>query len=813
MDTNLFYNDSDPWLADDVSQKTTAEIVFSQPPFGPYTYLVPDGLLDVVEPGMRVKVPLGRNRSVVGWVVSMAFAKEGDPVTAKLKPITALVDDAPLLDKQLLNLTKWIGEYYLCPWGQALETSVPAGVKYQAGTKLTLFIQPTEKGLLELKERPDAIPKAQLRALQTAAEAESPLTLGDIASRAKCSFGPINELRSKGLLVGYKKRVAPPVEPPIPPVLDENLELNLQQKSALNAIIRAIHAGVPQTILLNGVTGSGKTEVYIRAIAETLRFGRQAIVLVPEISLTPQTSKRFKSRFPRVAVLHSHLTDVERNQEWTKIAKGQIDVVVGARSAIFAPLRHLGLIIIDEEHENTFKQETAPRYHAREVAQQRARQLNIPLILGTATPSLESWQRVQTGEYQLIAMPKRVNNRPLPQVDVVNMCDQFVSRQQKGIVTRKLHIAISEALKGNHQAILLLNRRGFNTQIQCPACGEALKCPSCDIALTYHKTDSIAICHYCDYQQTVPNVCPKCGTPGLKYYGFGTQRLESEIHSRFPDARVFRMDTDSMHGTGAHEQALSAFRRGEIDILLGTQMIAKGLDFPNVTVVGVINADTSLHLPDFRAGEKTFQLITQVAGRTGRGELGGQVIVQTYQPDNPAIVAASRQNFLEFADGELPQRAALDYPPYTNMARIILRSQNEEQAQQESRRLREWLNAAFGGEAPLPDRAAARLPKNAPVGRLPSKPLTLFDTIDEPEPAPAPTPVMPAALPPELKRLKILGPAPAPIYKLRDFFRFHIQIHFPDRSRLQDVLRRAQEEFKTPDDVQWVIDMDPISML
>ena len=288
----------------------------------------------------------------------------------------------------------------------------------------------------------------------------------------------------------------------------------------------------------------------------------------------------------------------------------------------------------------------------------------------------------------------------------------------------------------------------------------------------------------------------------MKYYGFGTQRLEAEIHSRFPDARVFRMDTDSMHGTGAHEQALSAFRRGEIDILLGTQMIAKGLDFPNVTVVGVINADTSLHLPDFRAGEKTFQLITQVAGRTGRGELGGQVIVQTYQPDNPAIVAASRQNFLEFADGELPQRAALDYPPYTNMARIILRSQNEEQAQQESRRLREWLNAAFGMTPP---------PASNPAPKRPSEPLTLFDTVEEP--APAPTPVVPAAVPPELKRLKILGPAPAPIYKLRDFFRFHIQIHFPDRSRLQEVLRRAQEEFKTPDDVQWVIDMDPISML
>ena len=805
METNLFNNDSDPWLADDVSQKTTAEIIFSQPPFGPYSYLVPDGLLDVVEPGMRVKVPLGRNRSVVGWITSMSFAQDSDPITAKLKPITALVDNAPLLDKSLLNLTKWISEYYLCPWGQALESSVPAGVKYQAGTKLTLFIEPTEKGLTELKERPDAIPKAQLRALQTVADSDLPLTLGDIASAAKCSFGPINELRSKGFLIGYKKRIMPPTEPPIPPALDEHLELNLQQKSALSAIVHAIHSGKPQTFLLNGVTGSGKTEVYIRAIAETLRFGRQAIVLVPEISLTPQTSKRFKSRFPRVAVLHSHLTDVERNQEWTKIANGQIDVVVGARSAIFAPLRHLGLIIIDEEHENTFKQETAPRYHAREVAQRRASLLNIPLILGTATPSLESWQKVLTKEYKLISMPKRVNNRPMPQVEVVDMCDQFVSRQQRGVVTRRLHTAIDAALRDKRQAILLLNRRGFNTQIQCPSCGEVLKCPSCDIALTYHKSDSIAICHYCDYQQPVPNDCPNCNQPGLRYYGFGTQRLESEIRTRFPNASVFRMDTDTMHGSGSHEQALSAFRRGEIDILLGTQMIAKGLDFPNVTVVGVINADTSLHLPDFRAGEKTFQLITQVAGRTGRGEFGGQVIVQTYQPDNPAIVAASRQNFLEFANGELPQRQALDYPPYTNMARIILRCEDELLAQTESQKLRQWLNEAFGLAPPEPKSE-------------PTPPTSLFDLVEpEPQPPSALAPIVSNSfgtpIPPELKRLKILGPAPAPIYKLRDYFRFQIQIHFPDRERLLDVLRRAQEEFKPDDSVQWVIDMDPISML
>lgn len=801
MEKNLFYNDSDPWVADDINQKTVAEIVFAQPPFGPYTYIVPDGLLDVVEAGMRVKVPLGRNRTVVGWVVSIGQMPENSPQAEKLKPICALVDDSPLLDKSLLELTRWIGEYYLCPWGQALESSVPAGVKYQAGTKLTLFIQATEKGIEAVKTDIKSIPKAQLRALQCAIDAESPLTLGDIASRAKCSFGPINELRAKGFLIGYKKRVMPAQQPPIPPVLDENLVLNLQQKSALNMILAALHKQQPETILLNGITGSGKTEVYIRAIAETLRFGRQAIVLVPEISLTPQTSKRFKSRFPRVAVLHSHLTDVERNLEWTKIARGEIDVVVGARSAIFAPLRHLGLIIIDEEHENTFKQETAPRYHAREVAQQRAKQKNIPLILGTATPSLESWHKVETGEYKLIAMPKRVNNRPLPLVDVVDMRNQFVSRQQRGVVTRKLHIAINEALNEKHQVILLLNRRGFNTQIQCPACGEALKCPSCDIALTYHKTDSIAICHYCDYQQDVPNRCPHCGFTGMKYFGFGTQKLEEEVRKRFPQARVCRMDTDTMQGANAHEQALTAFRQGEIDILLGTQMIAKGLDFPNVTVVGVINADTALHLPDFRAGEKTFQLITQVAGRTGRGQWGGQVIVQTSQPENPAIVAAAHHDFIGFSQGELPARKMLGYPPYTFMARIIIRGEDEQVTEKEAQRLRVQLDDAFGLKSPI------KKPEEQTPG-------SLFDMIEtNPKPAPALQEDVSTPVPPWRAQMKILGPAPAPIYKLRDFFRFQIHIHLPERAVMADILRKIQEDFSAADGVQWVIDLDPVSML
>jgi primosomal protein N' (replication factor Y) len=546
-------------------------------------------------------------------------------------------------------------------------------------------------------------------------------------------------------------------------VREKHLVLNPDQEQALRAILDPLNAPRHQTILIHGVTGSGKTEVYIQAIQEVIRFGRQAIVLVPEISLTPQTVERFRQRFGAVAVLHSHLSDAERHWHWQQIAEGAVSVVVGARSAIFAPAPNLGLIVLDEEHETSFKQESVPRYHARDVAVARAEAEGIPLVLGSATPSLESWHRAQTGAYTLVEMPRRVLDRPLPMVGTIDLRGQQARGElSRGAISRQMHAAMSAALEEGGQVILLLNRRGFSTHIQCPACGHVVRCPECDIALTHHRTEAIALCHYCDYEIPAPATCPVCGFAGIRYSGLGTQRLEAEVHARFPNVLALRMDTDAMQAHGSHERALSAFRSGKVRILLGTQMIAKGLDFPNVTLVGVINADTALHLPDFRAAERTFQLVTQVAGRTGRGPKGGRVLVQTFSPDHPAIQAAVRHDYAAFAAGELPIRQMLRYPPFASMIRLVVRGPVEPVA------------AEFAGYI---------------VERLRT-------ALSEPQ-----------------ADARVLGPAPCPFARLRGRYRFQIQAQGPDGERLRAAVRQATAELEPPEDIQWIVDVDPVDML
>ena len=447
-----------------------------------------------------------------------------------------------------------------------------------------------------------------------------PMTPGELARAARCTPGPITALRRKGLIRSQSGRIATLRPQEAPAVREKHLVLNPDQETALRTILDAMNSRCHQTILLHGVTGSGKTEVYIQAIQEVIHFGRQAIVLVPEISLTPQTVERFRQRFGDVAVLHSHLSDAERHASWQRIAEGAVSVVVGARSAVFAPTPNLGLIVLDEEHETSFKQESVPRYHARDVAIARSKAEGIPLVLGSATPSLESWHRAKSGQYTLVEMPRRVLDRPLPAVGTIDLRGERTGGSlSRGALGRPLLSAITTALDAGGQVILLLNRRGFSTHIQCPSCGFVVRCPECDIALTHHRTEETALCHYCDYEVPAPRTCPSCGFTGIRYSGLGTQRLEAEVRSRFPNVLSLRMDTDAMQAHGSHQRALAAFRSGKVRILLGTQMIAKGLDFPNVTLVGVINADTALHLPDFRAAERTFQLVTQVAGRTGAG--------------------------------------------------------------------------------------------------------------------------------------------------------------------------------------------------
>ncbi|MEX0866139.1 MAG: primosomal protein N' [Pirellulales bacterium] len=547
------------------------------------------------------------------------------------------------------------------------------------------------------------------------------------------------------------------------PRREENLQLNTRQRQALDAILASLRASRYRQLLLHGVTGSGKTEVYMQAIQEVVSYGRQAIVLVPEISLTPQTKSRFRARFDSVAVLHSHLSDVERHWHWERIAAGEIQVVVGARSAVFAPTPHLGLIVIDEEHETSFKQDSAPRYHAREVARYRAECEQVPLVLGSATPALESWHAALTGEAELIELPDRVMNLPMPAVQTIDLRLSAGRRLDRGAISRQLYLAMRDTLNDGGQVILLLNRRGFSTHIQCPSCGHAVRCPRCEIDLTYHKQDVTAICHHCDFTQPAPNHCEKCNFAGIRYTGIGTQRLEAEVRARFAGHTCLRMDTDTMKKPGSHEAALDKFRDGQIDILLGTQMIAKGLDFPNVMLVGVVNADMALHLPDFRAAERTFQLVTQVAGRTGRGARGGRVLVQTFEPDNPAIQAAIRHDYGLFAAGELPLRESLHYPPFASMVRFVIRGPSEPQT------------LAFADDL---------------LQRLQDQVELLGD-----------------------EHARVLGPAPAPIPKTHDLYRFNIQCHATDGAALREAVRRATRRLAASDEIAWIADVDPVNML
>ena len=754
----LFETTLPPWELDDAECRWIATLVLSTGPEQEFDYLVPDELRPRLQVGQRVRVPLGRgDRPVLGYCVRLEHRSVGQ---RPLKAIREIIDDQSLLSPAMIRLTHWMADHYLCPLGQVLEAVLPAGVRGKAGTKLTTLLSAAPDAVGRIKEL--KLPKKQAEILRYLAASPEPLTPTQLAHRVGCTQGPISVLRRKGLISSSTCRLNRQQLAGAPVEREDNMILNDDQQVALDVILVPLRAQRHETILLHGVTGSGKTEVYIRAIQEVVSYGRQAIVLVPEISLTPQTRQRFRARFGRVAVLHSHLTDAERHAEWLAIARGEVPVVVGARSAVFAPTPQLGLIILDEEHESSFKQDTAPRYHAREVALRRAAAENVPLVLGSATPSLESWQRGQTGRYRLVSMPRRVFDRPMPAVMTIDLRNETRERHWTGAISRPLQAAMKAALDDGGQVILLLNRRGFATHIQCAACGHVMRCPHCDIALTHHRTSEIALCHYCDHEVPAPTRCPECQFMGIRYSGLGTQKLEAEVRARFPDHRALRMDTDTMQAPGSHERALAAFRHGEVQILLGTQMIAKGLDFPNVTLVGVVNADTALHLADFRAAERTFQLLVQVAGRTGRGPKGGRVMVQTFSPDHAAIKAAVRHDYEAFAREELPNREALAYPPFGYMSRLVVRSPREPLAREFAEHLGQLIAAALGR------------------GEL---------------------------------KARVLGPAPAPIAKLRGNHRFQLQVQGNDADQIRAALREATAGLQTPDDVQWFIDVDPLDML
>jgi primosomal protein N' (replication factor Y) len=739
-----------------------ADVVFDRPLDHAFTYAVTEEQRGAITVGKRVRAPFGRgDKPAIGYCVGLSET----PPPRTVKELLGVIDHEVLLDDHLMRLTRWMADYYLCGWGQVLNAVIPAGAREQAGTRSRTFVAAVPEEDLP-SEKPKLKGK-QAAVLEHLRQVGRPLEVREVARTCKCGTATVEALVGKGLVRRLSQRVEQPRQrtesPPsdLPPIV-----LNADQEKVWAAVSPALHQGGFHAFLLHGVTGSGKTEIYLRAIEEVLRQGKEALVLVPEISLTPQTISRFQGRCGEVAVLHSHLGNADRGAQWRRVAAGQVQVVVGARSAIFAPTRQLGLIVIDEEHETTFKQESTPRYHARDVAVMRARLENIPIILGSATPSLESWHNADKGQYTLLTLPQRVEDRPLPPVKLI---DRRHERPKKGrfpALSEELERAMHEALRAGGQVMLLLNRRGFATHIHCPACGYVESCRFCDLALTYHKLRDVMLCHYCGYEQEPVKNCPQCGQAAVRYQGLGTEKLQVEIEERFPHHVVRRMDSDSMRRPGSHDRTLTAFRHGLIHILLGTQMIAKGLDFPNVTLVGVINADVGLHVPDFRSAERTFQLLSQVAGRTGRGPRGGRVLVQTLTPEHPCIALAAAHDYAGFVASELAHRRQHNYPPYQRLARVIVRSHDQAAAAGFAETMADALYRA--------QRALAGLKQG---------------------------------------EVRVLGPAEAPVFRLKGYFRYHFQLQSASAAALHHLLRAVIPTLRMPAGIEYSLDVDPIQML
>ncbi len=789
----------------------------------PFTYALPETLRHRVKEGSRLWVPFGP-RKMTGVILRC----HDEPPPMETREALKLIDSEPVLDGDLLALGRWIAAYYCAPLGEVLRGMLPLAAEIRHGriwsltdsgrdaARQLLFDtapdDPVSQVLRMLEKRPlsaayvaKRLPLAEkaLRSLERrgfiVAEqvegsrdplrapagrlrvelAEAPPEVSRLgkAERELRAFlelhpgshnlkdleemvaGAVAAARSlaRRSIVSLKTEMAPPAAGPV----RTRHDLNPAQQAAFEAIREAIVARRFQTFLLYGVTGSGKTEVYLNAIETVLRDGRSALLLVPEIALTPAVAGQFFSRFgDRVAILHSAFTDVERSGQWRRIQSGAASVVVGTRSGVFAPVRNLGLIVVDEEHDGSYKQEETPRYNGRDVALVRAQAAGACVVLGSATPSLESRYNAERGKYTLLELPERIEARPLPAVTLIDMRQEFLETRKQNVFSRKLLEAIAQRLANGEQTIVLLNRRGFSSFVACRACGERVGCMNCSLTLTYHKRDRRLLCHYCGYAEKVPSCCPKCSSEHVYFLGLGSERVEEELHQYYPTARIARLDRDTVSGKKHYETILQAFREGHYDLLVGTQMIAKGHDIPNVTLVGVVSADIGLGMPDFRAAERSFQLLTQVAGRAGRGNVPGIVLIQTINPDHYAVRLAAAQDYAAFYAKELHFRRMMLYPPFSAMANVLVRSEKQE--------------------------AAMRM--SADLGLL---------------------------LNPPPEKLRIMGPAEAPVPRLKNEYRYQFLIKASSRKALNELLQRirafAQER-------KWgatalVIDVDPLTLM
>lgn len=659
-----------------------------------FTYRVPETLPVAV--GHHVLVPFGQgDHAKEGFVVALKETSD----YPKTKDVAKIIERYPVLLPDQIALAEWMKDAYHCLFVDALRLMIPAqmrGMRIKEKKVRTVALSEDvdpEAALEALKSAP-----AQKRVFELVARIGAEAPIPDINAFYPGSTPAVNALIKKGYLTEQHETVFR--RPQKLTLHTPEYALTEAQTHAAEEIRSAVIRGEGEVLLLHGVTGSGKTEVYLKAIADCLALGKKAIVLVPEISLTPQTVGRFTDRFgDRIAVLHSRLSAGERFDEWRRIRLGLADIVIGARSAVFAPVEQLGLVIIDEEHESSYQSESQPRYLAGEIAARRVKTAGGALVLGSATPSLMSYARALSGKYRLLELPDRVAGRPLPQVEIVNMRDELLLGNNS-IFSDKLTERLSECLAAGQQAMLFINRRGYATFVSCRSCGYVLKCDNCDISMTYHKTESRTRCHYCGAVKPLPKECPNCKKPFIKQFGIGTEQVEEAVHRLFPAVRTLRMDTDTMREKGSYEMLLSAFHRKEAQVLIGTQMIAKGHDFPNVTLVGVVAADTTLNLPDYRAPERTFQLLTQVAGRAGRDNLPGRVVLQTYEPNHPIIRFAKAQDYVSFFHYEIAARKKMLYPPFALFLRVVFADRDERTAERAcldyAKALETELRAALG---------------------------------------------------------------------------------------------------------------------
>ncbi|MDM8008086.1 MAG: primosomal protein N' [Phycisphaerae bacterium] len=740
---------------------------------GQYSYAVPPELTEKVGVGKRVLVPFGRNRRPQpAFCVSVAR----ETWTSTLKPLTDVIDDAPLLSGPLMELGEWIARYYCCPLGRALSAMVPEAIRRQSGfvtvRHLTLSDSAPETARQTVATSgqtaggPAKRFTARQRAvLDTLTHTPEGLDLDDLLVRTGVSKAVIAGLLKAGHISQQTRRVPLPAPDFDRPGPEPAFDLNSDQRAAISRISALTAEGTFRAVLLFGVSGSGKTEVYIRAIRSVVAAGKQAILLVPEIALTTQLVDRLAARFERVAVIHSGLTGAKRSLTWAAIAAGEKRVIIGTRSAVFAPCPNLGLVVVDEEQEASFKNQQSPRFNTRDVAIKRAQMSSCPIILGSATPSLETWHNCERlSHFEKIILPSRVAGLPMPRVQFVDM--QIEQRQRKGLhlLSQETESELAETLGAGQQAVLLLNRRGYASYLVCSRCRTPIVCPHCHVNLVFHQSTGKAACHHCSAKMVMPTRCgdPSCGGTLIRF-GMGTQRVEEEVKTKFPQARVARADSDTMTKMSAYEQVIRDFGDGRLDILVGTQMVAKGLDFPRVRFVGVINADTSLMQPDFRAAERTFQLVTQVAGRAGRAESGGRVVVQSLAGLSPVIQFAANHDYASFASHELAIRKSRGFPPFSRLARIMVSHPAQSQASKHAHELVEQIRETLTRHG------------------LPAD---------------------------------VLGPQTAPLARLRGQYRFDFLIRAANAARLLQILERLRGEKILPlSDKHILIDVDPVSLL